>query len=118
MGQSELMTYEQVKREYLIKDLGIHVSTLGNYIQTILEQAYDEGYKHASSTSVVQYKNKQTGVYYNQLENGKFVAEDLPPGIDFETIAQWEESYFTDGDFIPTKVLIKDKYYEVISINK
>ena len=117
MGQSELMTYEQVKREYILRDLGTHISSLGNYVQTILEQAYDEGYKQASSISIVQYKNKQTGVYYNRLENGKFVAEDLPPGIDFETIAQWEESYFTDDIFTPTKVQIKDKYYEIVSIN-
>jgi len=112
------MSFEQAKREYLLRDLGTHISSIGNYMQTALEQAYDEGYKQASSTSVIQYKNRQTGVHYNKLENGKFVAEDLPPGIDFEIIAQWDESYFTDDIFIPTKVQIKDKYYEIVSINK
>jgi len=117
MGQSEIRTYEQTKRDYIIKDLGTHISSLGNYLQTIQEQAYDEGYNNACYTSVVQYINKQTGVHYNKLENGKFVAEDLPQGIDYETIAQWEESYFTDDIFKPTKVQIKDRYYEIVSIN-
>ncbi len=124
MGQSELKSYDQAKREYVIRDLGTHVSSLGNYLQEVVENAYDEGYRHCASSAnkVLIYKNQETGETYTCVDGINYASESLveqqgPTDLPDNMIPKWQEHHFQNDMFIPTKIVINNKVYEVVSIN-
>lgn len=124
MGQSEVKTYDQIKREYLVKELGTHISTLGNYVQEITGQAYDEGYREcaASTSKVLVYKNIETGETYTCIDGINYASEPLveqqgPTDLPDTMIPKWQEHHFKNDTFVPTKIVINNKVYEVIHTN-
>lgn len=109
---------ESIKRESIIKHLGEHVTNLGNYIQTIQEQAYDDGFLYGTlfgsqtTTKVVEFLNKETKAVYQYRDDGVFAVAGLPPELSNLEVG-WDESHFHNDMFIPTKVSVNGVVYAI-----
>lgn len=127
MGQGDKINdrFIMLQRSFAINELSQCINNQSSFLLSLLESGYEAGYRDALGESllIVEYKNTITNQIYRRNDDGLFNL--VVSGVEQSTQVidplfadqQYTSNQLNGDEFIPTKIIVKNKLYEIHSSN-